>query len=55
VGGWLRGLDASSLVDGDVDNHRAQFHCAYHVMRDKLWSRCSRHQHGAAGGARTGS
>ena len=39
MGGRVAGLEASALVDGDVDEDRAALHCFEHLARNEL-GRC---------------
>ena len=37
MAGWAAGLETSTLVDGDIDDHRAALHRPDHIPRDQLW------------------
>src|SRR4051794_3446735 len=38
VGGLVSGLDAATLIDGDVYHHRPRLHARHHVGRHHHWS-----------------
>ena len=47
VSGGLRGLEAATLVDGDVDNHRAGPHASEHVAGHQVGCPSPLDEHGA--------
>src|SRR5262249_33539913 len=45
VGGGVRRLDATTLIDGNIDNHSPLFHCGNHLTGYQLGSRSTRDQY----------
>ena len=47
VAGGARGLDATALVDTDIDDHRAGLHTADHLLGDDVGRAGAHPQHSA--------
>ena len=45
--GGTRGLNTATLIDSDIDDHRAFFHVLYHLTGDQLRSRSAGNQYAA--------
>src|SRR5215510_15672004 len=43
---WMGRLNATALIDGDVDNDRAVRNILQHISRNQLWCRSPRNQDG---------
>jgi hypothetical protein len=45
--GWMRSLNATALIHGDVNNHGAIGDVLEHAARDQTWGRSAGNQDGA--------
>ena len=47
MGGWMRGLEASTLVDSHIHQYGAWFHQLQHVSGNQVWSLVARNEYTA--------